>query len=42
MGTWALGQAVFDLPGQVRTETDHIQNIVVLGVNTFSWSFKVH
>ena len=42
METWAHGQAVYDLLGQVRTETDRIQNIVVLGVNTFSWSFKVH
>lgn len=42
METWAHGQAVFDLLGQVRPETDRIRNIVVLGVNTFGWSFQVH
>lgn len=41
METWAHGQAVFDAFGLVRTETDRIRNIVVLGVNTFKWSFKV-
>jgi uncharacterized protein (TIGR03084 family) len=42
METWAHGQAVFDLLGHDRTETDRIGNIVVLGVNTFGWSFRVH
>ncbi len=41
METWAHGQAVFDLFGEVRAEDDRIKNIVVLGVNTFGWGFKV-
>lgn len=39
METWAHGQAVYDLLGQVRKEEDRIQNIAVLGVNTFGWTF---
>lgn len=42
METWAHGQEVFDLLGQTRSDTDRIRNIVVLGVNTFGWSYKVH
>ncbi|TMV10058.1 TIGR03084 family protein [Ruegeria sediminis] len=42
METWAHGQEVFDILGVERWETDRIRNIVVLGVNTFGWSFKVH
>ena len=42
METWAHGQAVFDLLGQDREDTDRVRNIVVLGVNTFGWSFQVH
>ena len=41
METWAHGQAVFDQLGQERMENDRIRNIVILGVNTFGWSFKV-
>ncbi|MCM2563555.1 TIGR03084 family metal-binding protein [Lutimaribacter sp. EGI FJ00015] len=42
METWAHGFEVFDVLGQARTETDRIRNIVMLGVNTFGWSHKVH
>lgn len=42
METWAHGFEIFDLLGQDRDETDRIRNIVVLGVNTFGWSHKVH
>ncbi len=42
METWAHGLAVFDLFGQDRVEDDRIRNVVVLGVNTFGWSFQVH
>ena len=42
MEAWAHGQAVFDQLGQERMENDRIRNIVILGVNTFGWSFKVH
>ena len=41
METWAHGHEVFDLLGVERQETDRIRNIVVLGVNTFGWSFTV-
>jgi uncharacterized protein (TIGR03084 family) len=39
METWAHGQAVYDLLGTVRSEADRIQNIAVLGINTFGWTF---
>ena len=39
METWAHGQAIYDLLGKVRHEADRIQNIAVLGINTFGWSF---
>ncbi len=41
METWAHGQAAFDLMGSERRNTDRIRNIVVLGVNTFGWTFAV-
>jgi uncharacterized protein (TIGR03084 family) len=42
METWAHGFEVFDALGHRRTETDRIRNIVVLGINTFGWTHKVH
>jgi uncharacterized protein (TIGR03084 family) len=39
METWAHGQAVFDLLGIERVETDRIKNIAHLGVTTFGWTF---
>lgn len=39
METWAHGQAIYDLLGVERQDTDRIKNIVVLGVNTFNWSY---
>lgn len=42
METWAHGQAAFDLLGQIRPESDRIRNVVVLGVNTFGWTYKVN
>lgn len=41
METWAHGQEVFDLFGRERQEHDRIRNIVVLGINTYAWGFKV-
>ncbi len=41
METWSHAQALFDLFGRARRESDRLRNIVVLGVNTFGWSFKV-
>lgn len=42
METWAHGQAVFDLLGLDRPESDRLRNIVFLGVNAFGWSHRVH
>lgn len=39
METWAHGQAIFDVLGVTRRESDRLKNIVVMGVNTFSWTF---
>ena len=39
METWAHGQAVYDVLGHVRSDTDRIKNIAVIGINTFGWSF---
>jgi uncharacterized protein (TIGR03084 family) len=40
METWAHAQAVYDLLGVDRVETDRIQSIAFLGVNTFGWTFR--
>ena len=40
METWAHGQEIYDQLGVVRQNADRIRNIVVLGVNTFGWTFK--
>lgn len=39
METWAHAQAVYDVLGQVRQDTDRIKNIAVIGINTFGWTF---
>jgi uncharacterized protein (TIGR03084 family) len=39
METWAHGQAAYDLLGTIRNEADRIQNIAILGINTFGWTF---
>lgn len=41
METWAHGQEVYDQLGLVRRNADRIRNIVVLGNNTYGWTFKV-
>ncbi len=41
METWAHGQEVYDVLGVVRENADRIRNIVVLGVNTYGWTFNV-
>ncbi len=41
METWAHGQEVYDVLGAVRKNGDRIRNIVVLGNNTYGWTFKV-
>ena len=42
METWAHGQEVYDLLGVERENGDRIRNIVVLGNNTFGWTYKVN
>ena len=39
METWSHGQEVFDQLGVDRINTDRIKNIVIIGINTFSWTF---
>ena len=41
METWAHGQEVYDELGVVRRNEDRIRNIVVLGNNTYGWTFHV-
>ena len=40
METWAHGQEVYDHLGEERINADRIRGIVVLGVNTFGWTYK--
>ena len=42
METWAHGQAIYDLKGVTRENSDRLQNIAVIGVKTFGWTFRVH
>ncbi|MEP3654345.1 MAG: TIGR03084 family metal-binding protein [Litorimonas sp.] len=41
MEHWAHAQAVFDVLGVDRVNTDRIKNVAHIGVTTFSWSFRV-
>ncbi len=41
METWAHGQEVYDHLGVRRVNADRIRNIVVLGVNTYDWTYRV-
>jgi uncharacterized protein (TIGR03084 family) len=41
METWAHGQEVYDELGVIRHNADRIRNIVVLGNNTYGWTYKV-
>ena len=40
METWAHAQAIYDLLGVERVDTDRIHSIAFLGVNTFGWTFR--
>lgn len=42
METWAHGQALFDLLGVVRTDTDRLRNIAHLGVATIPYAFSLY
>ena len=39
METWAHGQDIYDLLGRERTYADRLQNIAVIGVKTFGWTY---
>ena len=41
METWAHGQEVYDELGVIRQNSDRIRNIVVLGNNTYGWTYAV-
>jgi uncharacterized protein (TIGR03084 family) len=40
METWSHSQAIYDVLGVERADTDRIGNIVRLGVNTYGWTWK--
>lgn len=40
METWAHGQAIYDVLGLQRNNFDRIRNIVVMGYNTYGWTFR--
>ena len=42
METWAHSQAIYDALGKVRENKDRILNIVIIGNNTFGWTYKVN
>ena len=39
METWSHGQEIYDQLGVIRNDADHIKNIVIIGINTFGWTF---
>ena len=39
METWSHGQDIFDMFGKTRINTDRLQNIAVIGVKTYGWTF---
>ncbi len=42
MENWAHAQAIYDALGIVRLNHDRIRNIVMIGLNTYGWTFKVN
>lgn len=40
METWAHGQEIYDQLGILRENADRIGSIVVLGINTYRWTFE--
>ena len=39
METWSHSQSIYDMLGHNRENYDYIKNIVILGNNTFQWTF---
>jgi len=42
MEHWSHTQAIFDVLGLERVNSDRLKNIVHMGVTTYSWSFRVN
>jgi len=42
METWAHSQAIYDSLGKIRENNDRILNIVIIGNNTFNWTYKIN
>jgi uncharacterized protein (TIGR03084 family) len=42
MENWAHAQAIYDELGIIRQNHDRIGNIVMIGLNTYGWTFKVN
>lgn len=40
METWSHAQEIYDLLGVERKNDDRIKSIVIMGMNTFGWTFK--
>ena len=40
METWSHGQEIYDQLGIIRKDDDRIKNIVIMGINTFGWTYK--
>lgn len=42
MENWSHAQAIYDVLGKKRKNEDRIRNIVMIGLNTYGWTFKVN
>jgi len=42
MEHWAHSQAIYDVLGKERQNTNRLKNVAHIGVTTYSWSFKVN
>ncbi|GLQ21341.1 TIGR03084 family metal-binding protein [Algimonas porphyrae] len=42
MEHWAHAQAIYDVLGVERANSDRLKNVAHIGVTTYSWSFKVN
>lgn len=41
MEVWSHGQALFDLMGEIRPESDRLRNVARICAGTFGWAFRV-
>lgn len=42
MENWSHAQAIYDAVGVQRNNQDRIKNVVMIGLNTYGWTFKVN